>query len=398
MPNQMPSDLVPNKVRAFIEQLVWARDEYKDVLTMALAVSHAKNSFTTVPYILATGDKPGSGKSTIAFDIPMLLGDNVESIDRTTTRDALNNMFMQRDTPNTAWDDISKIFGANGTNGSTTNFYTVLVRSYRKNATTKMSRNGATMTVPTYGMAFLNGLNNAVPNDLFTRSIHFEMEIAPDGAASLLRDTQEESVEEDAKMLKVALHSWASSRGEQFRDYMKGKVRHVHPKLTNRKRQLWGPLMAVANSAGGEWPRKIFDAFISIGLDADEKPKLTPDQMVLLDSASVLMKAETRTIFTADLIEALRETPDGDYYRNVETEHLVDRLFPEALGKSKRVSGIKLYGPQKGAQGTANGYQAISVLKRAQELRELLYPVMKSDYTDPLEQELEFVPAGKVSA
>jgi hypothetical protein len=389
--------MIPNKVRAFIDTLVWCKEEYKDALAMALAVSHVKNSFTTVPYVLATGDKPGSGKSTIAFDIPMLLADNVESIDRTTTRDALNNMYMSRETPNTAWDDVGKIFGANGTNGSTTNFYTVLVRSYRKNATTKMSRNGATVTMPTYGMAFMNGLKNAVPNDLFTRCIWFKMEEAPEGVASLLRDTQEDSVEQDGKLLKAALHSWATSNSDQMKEFMRGKVRHVHPKLVSRKRQLWGPLFAAADAAGGAWPRKIFDAFIAIALDAGEKPQLTPDQQLLMDAASVLMKTDARTIFTGDLIEALQEMPDGDYYRNVEQEHLTNRLFPEALGQSKRVSGVKLYGEHKGAHGAAKGYTALSILKKAQELREMLYPVMEQDYTDPVEAELEFQPSEKVS-
>jgi hypothetical protein len=394
----MPSNMIPDKIRAFIDQLVWCKDEYKDLLTMGLAVSHVKNSFTTVPYILATGDKPGSGKSTIAFDIPMLLADNVESIDRTTTRDALNNMFLSRETPNTAWDDVGKIFGANGTNGSTTNFYTVLVRSYRKNATTKMSRNGATVSMSTYGMAFLNGLKNAVPNDLFTRCVWFKMEEAPDGAASLLRDTQDESVEQDAKLLKAALHSWATSHSEDMKQFMKGKVRHVHPKLTKRRRQLYGPLFAAADAAGGEWPRKIFDAFVAVALDAGEKPQLTPDQQLLMDAASILMRTEARTIFTGDLIEALQEMPDGDYYRNVEQEHLVDRLFPEAFGPSKRVNGVKLYGEHKGAHGAAKGYTAVSILRRAQELRDMLYPPMEQDCTDPVEAELEFQPSEKVSA
>ena len=107
----LPSSYVPDKVLAFIDELVWCPDSYKRFMTMALAVSHNRGAFTTVPYPLATGDKPHSGKSTLTADIPMLLAYAPEMIDRTTTRDALNNMYIGRTTPNGIWDDIGKIFG-----------------------------------------------------------------------------------------------------------------------------------------------------------------------------------------------------------------------------------------------------------------------------------------------
>lgn len=390
MSDNLPSWYIPEKVLAFVDQLVYCKEEYKWALTMALAVSHAREWLTAVPYILATSDQPSSGKSTIAFDIPMMLGFNVESIDRTTTRDALNNLFLQRITPNTAWDDIGKIFGANGTNGSTTNFYTMLVRSYKKNAVTKMSRNGTTMSVPTYGMAFLNGLQNAVPKDLFTRCIWFQMEEAPD--AYPLRDVLDDSTEADGKILKEALHGWAASRGPQFKQFMKDQVRRIHPKLAKRRRQLWGPLFAAAHAAGGQWPQRIFDAFVAIALDASEKPRLVPEQFTLLDTAKILIKKELGSIFTSDLIEELQALPDGQYYRDVETEYLVKNVLVEALGQPQAITTTMIHGPNAGIRGKARGYDAVKILNAAADLHDMLYPPMEQDIEDPLDEELAFEP------
>ena len=55
MPYRIPDSYVPDKVRGFIDGLVWCKDEYKDVLTMALLVSYIREAFSALPEILATG-------------------------------------------------------------------------------------------------------------------------------------------------------------------------------------------------------------------------------------------------------------------------------------------------------------------------------------------------------
>lgn len=391
--NTLAPSYIPDKTLAFIDQMVYCPDSYKHVLTMALAVSPAKHVFSAMPYILATSEKPQSGKSTIAFDIPMMLGSNMESIDRTTTRDAMNAMFLVRDTPDTAWDDVGKIFGPNGTSGGTTNFYTQLVRSYKRNATTAMSRGGSRQRVPTYGIAFLNGLFDAVPRDLFTRCIHFaNMEEAPDCVD--LRDALDDSTEADAKILREALAGWAGAHAEEFKAFIRNKIRTFHPKCTGRRRQKWAPLVAGACAAGGMWPQWILEAFVAIELGASEKPRLVPQQFLLLDAANWLHKTGRDKVFVSDLIEALRMLPNGQYYRDVEDEHLTKRLFPEVFGPSRLITTDMLYGDYAGERGKAKGYQAIPVLQAAIELRELLYPPME-EAEDELADELAFEPSVK---
>lgn len=390
MTSRLPPDFYLNKTLAFIDPMLYCREEYKWALVAALAVSHNKRAFSAVPYILATGEKPGSGKSTIAFDIPLLLADNIEPIDKTTTQPGMNSLFLLRDTPNTAWDDIGKIFGATGRSGATSPFLTQLVRSYKRNGFTRMSRNGAPVKVSTYGMAFLNGLDDAVPLDLWTRCIHFRMTEAPAGIQ--LADALDDVVESRAVILREALHSFAGQHGEFFRAFMKGRVNRIHPKLVLRRRQKWGPLFAVAYAAGGAWPQRIFDAFISIELDASEKPVVLPEQSVVLDAAKIIMRDELDSVFTSDLLEALRQLPEGNFYREAEDEYLVKSLFTEAFGPASRIAGTKLYGEHKGQRGLALGYSAIPVLKDAGDLRDILYPPMDTEIPDPMEEELAFEP------
>jgi hypothetical protein len=356
-----------------------------------LIVSHAIDSFTTIPHLIATATEPASGKSTIAYDLPMMLAHNMESYGREDTEPSLATMFYGREKPNLGLDDIGKIFGDAGANGKHLKIYAVLIKAYRRGSKMKMSVNRVNAQLDIYCMCFMNGLHKAVPDDLYTRAIHFKMEEAPSGLE--LRDALDQSTINDAKILKEAVHGWAGARREQFSAFMRGKVRMIHPKLEKRKRQIWGPLFAVAEAAGGDWPRRIFDAFIAMALDASEKPVLLPDQRVLMDTASILMRHEVSSIFTSDLIAELRAMPEGQYYREAEDEYLVTRLLPEALGPSARISGTMLHGEHAGRRGQGKGWKTARILMNAADLRERLYPPMTPMEDDETDAELAFEPA-----
>jgi hypothetical protein len=389
MPNTLPSDYLPNKILAFIDRLVYAPDEYKRALTMMLAVSHVRDAFTTVPHLLATAEKPATGKSTIATDIPMLLAFTPWKIGKMTTEPALRNRYLERVRPNPVADDIGKIFGDNGTNGRSSMIYALLIDCYRKDGMVSVSRNGVNQDLPSFGMAFMNGLKNAVPGDLFTRAIWFQMKEAPEGLQ--LRDALEDSVRADAEVLKEALHSWASARQEQMKQFMRGPVRFVHPKLEKRRRQKWGPVFAAAEAAGGMWPRWIYDAFVMIELDAGEKPELVPEQFTLLDTADLIMSRNLESVFMSDLMVMLRNKPTGDYYRKVEDTHLTREIMPGALGQAKTIATVALTGEHKGQFGKSKGWDAAPILRAAADLREMVFPQMEH-VPDETENDLAFTP------
>jgi hypothetical protein len=389
MPNRLADSFIPDKVDEFNRSLVYAKDAYLDTLTMVLAISHARDVFSTVPLTLATSDQPASGKSTIACDIPMMLAYAPWKVGRQSTPDSIRNKYLERIRPNLVCDDVGKIFGDSGMNGRNTVIYAILIDCYRRAGTASMSRNGVSMDVPVFGPAFMNGLKNAVPNDLFTRAIWFQMEEAPSGLD--LRDALDDSVQADGKILAEALHSWAGQHAEEMRQFMRHQVRFIHPKLEKRKRQLWGPVFAAAYAAGGDWPRRIYDAFVSIALDADEKPVPVPEQFALLDTAEILVRRGVTSILTADLLDLLRLQADSAYYREATDEHLIKSVLPAALGPSARITTTALTGLHAGSRGSGKGWQAKPILLAAAALHEVLYPPMEA-IEDDTEAELVFEP------
>lgn len=376
MATEIRDDYIPNKTLAFLDRTVYAPIEYKHAQTMMLMVNHtAPWVFTTKPFGLATAKTPASGKSTLGYDVPMLLGDNMMSYGREDTEPSLGPMFMERDRiGGLALDDVGKIFGDSGQNGKHTKIYAVAVKAYRRGAKLKMSVNRVTQEVDIYCQIWMNGLHSAVPEDLFTRSVHFPMTEAPDGYD--LKDILDAKVQADGALLRAAMHSWAGKRSQGMHDFMRGPVKFVHPKLEKRKRQKWGSIFAAAYQAGGMWPEWIYDAFVMMELDSSDKPVLVAEQRCLLDAAGIIMQRGVDRIFTSDLLAALRELPDGTYYRDVEDEGLIDELFPDALGDDKRITGTALYGPNAGARGQSAGFDAVPILEAAADLKSALRPPM----------------------
>lgn len=387
MPARGP-DYVLSAVRNFVSTLWWAPETYIDALTLVLAVTHVKDSFTTVPYVLMTSDKPKTGKSTGSTDIPALLASNFWVIDRMVTTDALRNKFTDRTPPDTyGLDDASKSFGESGTNGKTSLVYQMMINSYRRGAKTSVSRNGTTLDLPTYGTAFMNGLRNAVPEDLATRAIQFKL--SPKPSAISMRDALSPAVAKEAEPLKLALHRWAVSQRKTLRQFMLSDVNYVHPLLTDRTRQLWGPLFALAHAAGGTWPARCMTAFQEMALDESDRPAVLLEDQVLLDTASVALKHDVPLLFTADLLAQLRVTA-GDSYDDIDDDSMVD-LLDRALGESAAMRGRTLDGRMVVGRGRA----VAPVLKAAAELHDELNPQAAAARPTRAQQELALTEVGR---
>lgn len=383
MINRNSSSFTLDRARAFVSTLLWAPDAYLDALTLILAVTHVKNSFTTVPYALVTSSKPMTGKTLMSTDIPMLLADSPWEVNTLTTEPAIRARFMDRVPPSTVCaPDISKLFGEAGLNGRTSRVYQLLVAGYRSTGKIEVSVNRVATMLPAYFVAFLDGLNNAVPADLATRAVQFRLKPKPPGLK--MRDALSIPVQREAEPLRKQLHNWAASNQKGMRQYMLSGVLRVHPLLTDRRMQVWGPLFAVADAAGGDWPRRCLSAFLEMAVDESDKPVVLADEQALLDTAEVYGRAATRVAFTADLVGALRELPSGDFYREADDDYLVQDLLPAALGPAVMTRGRML----DGREVEAYGRPVAPLLRRAADLQEQLFPDMTAAGPSATELEL----------
>lgn len=358
-----------NRTLAFMKTIMDAPEEHLVVMTLAVALSHVKNISPNVCYVLATGEKE-SGKSTLTQHIPLLLASNPFQVSRLTSSDAVRNAFLSRDTVNTlVFDDASKIWGASG-RSSLMNIQTQLaVNAYSDLGQVSVSRSGVPVTVQAYAVCFFNGLGDVIPEDAATRCIKLPLAKRAEGARRM-KNAGSPRVRSDAVLLKRELSRWANSRRREMAEWLTENDYKIHPLLDNRLLQLWGPPFAIANAAGGDWPRLCMEAFLSLGLDASEKPVVQRDEQALLDVARIAVQSGARVLFYGDLLRELRRLPDA-FYRQTGSRDLYE-LLEEVMGPSAPVRGKNM----DGKVANAEGWAVAPVLREAAELQRALRPAV----------------------
>jgi hypothetical protein len=379
--SEMPSDAVLNTIDRFVAEIAYAPDPTRWMIVLQLAVGHAgPEAFPTRGHTLIRCGKPKCGKTTLAADVPALLANNPWRVGKKTTDPALMHKFCEDIPPDLIGDDIGKIYGDAGNNGKTSTLYSAMIDGYRNDATVSMSRNGVTRDVPAYCMSWLNGLDKAVPGDLATRCARGTAVKRPKNVK--LRSALHPDTKVEAEGLRKLLHVWVTQHKDEMSHFMLNRAEGLHPKLYDREYQVWGPMAGVANSAGGEWPRRFMTAFVTLELDATDQPLITPDMQLILDVANVSRAYHVQRIFTADLVGELRDIPERPYSELSDGRLL--ELLDGVLGSAMEITGNTLLGDS--AKG--EGWLTQSVFKRAKEIHGIAYPAMPAPGPTKAEQRL----------
>jgi hypothetical protein len=370
-------------VREFLAEIVYATDEQLDALTLVMAVTHATDAFTTLPRVLVTSDEPKSGKSVVMAAAKMLAG-NAWLAD--PTGPALKAKFIEPQadggTITLLLDEISKVFGESGLNGRTSPVYRILTDGYTKNGTFSHSVAKVAMDVSCYCVAFMAGLRTAAPEDLQQRSICLKLRPKPS------RLKLEDALDSDTQLIGEAtgetLHAWSRQNAELFREYSKNSLHCVHAKLTDRRRQIWGPLFSVAAVAGPDWFRRCLLAFSALALDSGDRPVLTPAQQITLDVAELIETESLNHVFTADAVDFLRTMDDRPLWENLSDRSLA-KLLATALGPTQAIEAEN----RTGELVNMKGRYATGIITLAESIRARLHPSVPAEEFDELADEFE---------
>jgi len=313
---------------AFSRTVIYMADEMHDALVLASAVSHAIDSFTTLPRLLALSAEGESGKSTL-LRVIMMLGNNPWK--SKATGPGLRAKFNEREKPLVVTDEASGVFGRNGLRNGDSDLGTVLREGYEKNAQLSLSVDRVTEDVSCYCVAALGGLRRAVPDDVYSRCIVWKMQPVPETVTGL-RDSLDDDTRAIGTLHGQRIHQWARAGAGDIRHCFRN-LRRPHRKLRARLRQIWGPLFAIAEFAGGDWPERCLRAFKAMALDASEARVLSAEQMMLRDAAEYFRGTGEPKAFAAAIREHMTDL-DEELYERLSDRGLA-QLMTEALGAAQ---------------------------------------------------------------
>jgi len=306
--------------------------------------AHALDAFETSPRLAFLSPEPGSGK-TRALEILELLVPRPLLTVNVTPAYLFRKVSDEAGPPTILYDEIDTVFGPKAKDNEEVRG--LLNSGYRKGATAGRcvikGKKIETEDLPSYAAVALAGLDD-LPDTIMSRSIVIRMRRrAPHEHIEPYRRRVHQA---EGHELRDDLTAWVSVIWAELQDAWP-----VLPvSIEDRDADVWEPLLAVADAAGGDWPARARRSGVALVADAGAKGR----------GFGVQLLADLRTVFgnepfipTEDILQALcslEESPWGDLRgKALDARSLARRLGKyEVRSKQQRVGERNLRGYERG--------------------------------------------------
>jgi hypothetical protein len=321
-----------NDVRSFLSRFIAYPSEHaKTAHVLWVAHAHLMGAWESTPRIAFLSPEPGSGK-TRALEVTELLVPNPVCAVNVTPAYLFRKVGSEDGPPTILFDEIDTVFGPKAKEHE--ELRALLNSGDRRGAVAGRcvvrGKIVETEEIPSYAAVALAGLA-WLPETILSRSVVVRMRRrAPDEVVEAFRRRTQAPIGE---ALRRRLAAWAETVVQEATD--------ARPKMPagveDRNADVWEALLAVADLAGGEWPKLARRAAIELVEAAREiEPSLT-----------IRLLADLRTIFegeeglsTKDVLARLcllEEAPWND----LKGKPITDRQLSQRLGaygvKSKTI-------------------------------------------------------------
>jgi hypothetical protein len=281
-----------------------------DFVVIVLWIAHtwAPSACYVSPRLVLDSPEPGSGKTRV-LEVLALLCRSAKLTLSTTTAALYRRIAAAGDQPPTILqDEADAIFGKTATPQSE-DLRALFNAGYKRGATVDRcegdNKNMKVVEFPVFAPLALAGLAGKMPSTITDRAITLHMRRrAPDEQVSEFR---ERDARADAEPIGQRLEAWAAANLPALTAARPAMSRGVE----DRAAELWEALLAVADTAGGDWPQRARDActHFVVGAHADEK--LSPGVRLLRDVQNVF--GDRGRMFSADIIAALVASDQSEW-------------------------------------------------------------------------------------
>ena len=331
-------------VRAFVARFVaFPTDAALDAVTLWAAHAHMAAHFYTSPRLALLSPEPGSGKTRVLEVLYSLVARPMFSFSASPA--AIFRKLAQED-HTLLFDEVDAIFSKRGKDDGNEDLRALLNAGYRRGATIPrcVGPRHEVQEFRVFAPVALAGLGD-LPDTVMSRSIIVRMRRR--GPAERVEQFRMRIHEAQGFVLRDALIAWAekvgAGVGEAFPTLPAGVV--------DRAAEVWEPLVAVADAAGGHWPETARAACVTLLKVANEREA----------SLGVRLLGDLRDVFgdrdamaTVDVLEALAaidEAPWGDLYgKQMESRTLARMLKRYGINSTTvKIAGKALRGYRREA-------------------------------------------------
>lgn len=291
-----------------------------------IAHTHCMSAFDSTPRLAFLSPEPASGK-TRALEITQVMCFDPILTANVSSAYVVRRVSGEESAPTLLIDEIDTIFGPKA--GHHEDLRSVLNSGHRRGARVgrckTVGKSIVTEDLETFAAVALAGLG-ALPDTIMTRSIVVRMK------RRLPQEQVEPYRQRDHEPLGFAIRDrLAAICHEKLIARLAAARPDMPTGVADRDADVWEPLLAIADEAGGDWPERARAAAVELVTLAKAKPATLGIQL-LKDVRSVFEAIAVDKLPTKILLEnlvAMDDAPWGDYRGRAMTERDLSRLLKQ---------------------------------------------------------------------
>jgi hypothetical protein len=299
--------------------------------TLWIAHAHAMEAWYSTPRIAFLSPEPGSGK-TRALEVSEILVPNPVEAVNVTPAYLFRKVGAEEGPPTILYDEIDTVFGPKAKDNE--EIRGLLNAGHRRGAVAGRcvvrGKTVETEEIPAYCAVALAGLG-WLPDTLMSRSIVIRMRRrAPSETVEPYRRRDEI---DEGHELRGRLAAWAAAKGK----ILYAARPALPPGIEDRNADVWEALFAIADAAGGDWPKKAREAAVAlVAASREQEPSLN---VRLLADLRTAFGEKTEALFTKTILDALHamdEAPWKDLNgKGLDSRGLALRLRQYGIGRKQ---------------------------------------------------------------
>ncbi|MFD8598379.1 DUF3631 domain-containing protein [Kitasatospora sp. NPDC059646] len=315
------------------------------------AHTHLLDCFESTPRIAFLSPEPGSGKTRALEIIETLTPRPILTTDVSPAA-LFRSVCDPEARPTVLFDEIDTTFGPKAAGNE--DLRGLINSGHRRSGVVlRCVGDGNTQTVqpfPVYAALAMGGLGD-LPDTIMSRSVIIRMRRrAPNEKTEPFRERIHAA---QGHALRKRLAAWA--------DTVRDSLNDVWPELpdgiSDRPADVWEPLLAVADAAGGRWPERARAACVQLVNAAKANDKGSVGIRLLTDLRDLFNGAER--MLTSDLLSKLAELDDAPW-ADLDGKPITARALARMLGDYVTADNdpIKPRNIKTGPKSSAKGYYA----------------------------------------
>lgn len=308
------AELLDRTEKMIVKYVAFPSEHHSVVVSLWILHTWVVVAFYVTPRLILDSAEPGSGKTRV-LELLALLCRSAKLTLSTTTAALYRRIAAAVDEglapPTVLQDEADAIFGKNST-PQAEDLRALYNAGYRKGATVDRcegdAKNMRVREFPVHAPVALAGLVGRMPDTITTRGITIHMRRRrPDQKVA---DFRERDALVEAAPLRDDLQAWA----EAHQDVLAAARPSMPTGVTDRAAEIWEPLLAIADLAGGDWPKRARAActFFVVDSAADDE-KLSLGQRLLRDIKHLLETENTTGMWSSDIIAKLTADPESEW-------------------------------------------------------------------------------------